>query len=106
VFRPLYGLTPGADSWERHPDDLKWLRRAMKNTFARLDDEDKEIIRAEYERFIELDRICNLKETAGQKYMAKCYILDRFGRRVEYDGEYKMILVGLGEKIEKRPRVR
>ena len=38
-----------ADSWPNHLDEPKWLDRAMVNTFGRLNDADKEIVRPLYE---------------------------------------------------------
>ena len=79
-----YGM-PWAGRWEDHLGDGRWLRRAVKNTYNRLSDDDKAALKDGCERFLE-----PVKQPV---FLAECFILDGGGRRVLWEGKYKTVLL-------------
>ena len=80
-----YGMD-WAGKWADKIDDMGWVRRAMENTYRKLSDEDKEIIRDKYELFLAHDKFCDWQAMANPSFDALCYLIDGQGRRVESEG--------------------
>ena len=89
------------DRWNEWP----WIKRAMAHTYARLNPADKEMIRCQYEAFLEEDKVLDWQAMAHPVYIADCYLLwgqyhqhqwkSTIDRRV-YDGrEAKTVCVEL-----------
>ena len=89
-----YGLKWAA-SWDDHWDDPKWLNRAMLNTFGRLREEDRELVRELYEDWCWYAANLDLESLVDLGYAAEVYLLDRNGRRISAEGRYQTILVKL-----------
>jgi len=51
--------------------DIGWLRSAMHLTFQKLNSEDQNLLRKEYEDFLRLDKVCDWKQMCrGHEYIA------------------------------------
>ncbi len=87
---------PWAAQWQQNLDNPGWLDRAIKNTFGRLDEADKKLVRAMYEDwqwcFGELDLAAAVK----LGHVAEVALLWGDGRRVKVDGHAQTVLVSLG----------
>ena len=94
-----------ASYWPDRWEDFPWVKRAMAHTYARLNAEDKEILREGYEAFLENDKVCNWQAIANPVHTAVCYILwgeyhkSRWkspdDRRVYHNGQAQMICTNL-----------
>ena len=89
-----YGL-PWADQWQRNLDDPKWLDKAMKHTFGRLDDADKELVRPLYEDWLWYFENLDLAAAVSLGYVAEVVLLWGDGRRVVDGGQVQTVLVSL-----------
>jgi len=87
---------PWADQWRRNLDDPGWLDRAMLNTFGRLDDADKELVRPLYEDWLWYFANLDLGAAVGLGYVAEVALLWGGGQRVVDDGQVQTVLVSLG----------
>lgn len=87
--------------WPERWDDWDWIKRAMKSTFDRIKDEDKAIVREEYELFLQNDKLFNWCEMAKPTLrIAKCFILDGCGAKVMYQDKPQFIICELRADTE------
>lgn len=84
-----------ASYWPDRWNDLPWIKRAMAHTYVRLNPDDKEIVREEYEAFLENDKVCDWQAMANPTFTAVCYLLWGSGERVIHDGTPKTICIEL-----------
>jgi hypothetical protein len=86
---------PWADQWRRNLDDPKWLDRAMKNTFGRLNDADQKMVAPLYEDWCWC--VANLDLVAAVKlgYVAEVALLWGNRKRVVDAGQVQTVLVSL-----------
>ena len=89
-----YGM-PWADQWQQNLDDPQWLDRAMKNTFGRLNDADKELVRPLYEDWCWYFANLDLEAAVKRGYAAEVALLWGDGRRVVDGGQVQTVLVSL-----------
>jgi len=87
---------PWADQWRRNWDDPKWLDKAMKHTFGRLNDADKELVRPLYEDWLWYFENLDLEAAVRLGYVAEVALLWGDGRRVVDGGQVQTVLVSLG----------
>ena len=85
-----------ADSWPDHLDEPKWLDKAMVNTFGRLNDADKELVRPLYEDWLWFFANLDLAAAVALGYVAEVALLWGDGRRVVDGGQVQTVLVSLG----------
>lgn len=83
-----------AGSWQEHLDDPSWLKRAMVNTFAPLQEKDKDRVRTLYENWQWIEKNLDMSYLANPEYWAHCYILDGRGRRIGPEMTCNRILKG------------
>ena len=86
---------PWADQWQRNLDDPKWLDRAMKNTFGRLNDADQKMVAPLYEDWQWYFANLDLAAAVGLGYVAEVALLWGDGRRVVDGGQVQTVLVSL-----------
>ncbi|MBE0534540.1 MAG: hypothetical protein IH624_02645 [Phycisphaerae bacterium] len=89
-----HGL-PWASSWYAHLDEPAWLRRAFVNTFVRLTNAEKELVRPYYDEWLRLEAHADIEACVRPAFNAECFLLDRDGRRVTWRGQAQTVLVGL-----------
>ena len=84
-----------AGSWPNHLDEPKWLDKAIKNTFQRLNDADQELVRPLVEDWQWYFANLDLEAAVGLGFVAEVALLDADRRRVKVDGEVQTVLVSL-----------
>ena len=84
-----------AEQWRRNLDDPKWLDKAMKHTFGRLNDADKEMVAPLYEDWQWYFENLDLEAAVSLGYVAEVALLWGDGRRVVDGGEVQTVLVSL-----------
>ena len=100
-----YGM-PWADSWQRHLDDPGWLRRAIVNTYKRLDETDTAKANPLVQEWLWYAANFDLEAMVSYEYTAEVYLLDRWKRRVFAEGQYRTILVSLRGRTRYQARCR
>ena len=87
---------PWADQWQRNLDDPKWLDKAMKHTFGRLNDVDQKLVAPLYEDWQWYFANLDLEAAVGLGYVAEVALLWGGGQRVVDGGQVQTVLVSLG----------
>ena len=89
-----YGLA-WAEQWQQNLDNPKWLGKAMINTFGRLNDADKAMVKSQYEDWLWYAANLDLEAAVKLRYTAEVALLWGDGRRVVDAGEVQTVLVSL-----------
>ena len=94
VLSGEYGMK-WAEQWQRRLDDPRWLDKAMKHTFGRLNEDDQELVRPLYEDWCWCFANLDLAAAVSLGYAAEVALLWGDGRRVIADGQVQTVLVAL-----------
>ena len=86
---------PWADQWQRNLDKPKWLDKAIKNTFGRLNEADQELVAPLYEDWLWYFSNLDLGAAVALGFVAEVALLWGDGRRVVADGRVQTVLVSL-----------
>ena len=84
-----------ADQWRRNLDDPRWLDKAMKHTFGRLNEADQELVAPLYEDWCWYFANLDLAAAVGLGYIAEVALLWGDGGAVVDDGQVQTVLVSL-----------